>query len=296
MDPITAALALAIAARGAPAANAADPAQPVPIVIAVRTDAFDRLTLPVSIGGHGSYRFLIDTAAERTVVSSSLASQLGLATKERRVVLGVAGRRAVDTVDVEDIRYGNVSYDGLVAPVLEAADLGADGIVGLDGLADHRVVFDFARNRVVLVDSRSREDSGGYDIVVTARRRSSQLIIANADLDGVRTQIVIDTGADASIGNRALQRALARRGHPGETVLHSVTGQEIAASYGQVRELAIDNLRINNPTITFADAPTFAALGLVKRPALLLGMHDLRVFRRFAIDFAQRKVMFDLPG
>ena len=296
MDPITAALALAIAARGSLAANAADPAQPVPIVVAVRTDPFDRLTLPVTIGDHGPFRFLIDTAAERTAVSRSVVSQLGLALKERAVVLGVAGRREVDTVDVDDIRYGSVTYDGMVAPVLEAADMGADGIVGLDGLADHRVVFDFARNRVVLVDARSAEESSGYDIIVTARRRSRQLILTNAELDGVRTQIVIDTGTDSSIGNRALQRALAQRGGSGETVLHSVTGQDIAASYGLVRELAIDRLRIANPAITFADAPTFAALGLERRPALLLGMHDLRLFRRFAIDFARRQIMFELPA
>ena len=296
MTPVAAALALAIAANGSPPANAADPALTMPVVLAVRADAYDRMTLAVSIGTQGPFRFLVDTAAERTVISTGVVSQLKLAPHERGVVVGVAGRREVDTVDVDDIRYGNVSYDGLVAPVLEASDLGADGIVGLDGLADHRVLFDFAHNRVILADAHSTEALGDFDIVVTARRRQNQLIQTDADIDGVRTNIVIDTGADTSIGNRALQRALARRGGKGGAMLHSVTGQDIPADYELISEIAIDKLTIHNTAITFADAPTFAALQLEKRPTLLLGMRELRLLRRFAIDFARHRIMFDLPS
>ncbi|MDE2406040.1 MAG: aspartyl protease family protein [Sphingomonadales bacterium] len=292
--PIAAALALAITAHGAPRADTIEPA--LPLVLDVRKDAWDRLTLPVSIGEKGPFHFLIDTAAERTVVSDAVATRLGLAPRERGIVLGIAGTKEVATVDVDDIRYGNVSYDGGGAPVLGAGDLGADGIVGLDGLADHRVLFDFAHDRVALIDPRSREARDDFDIIVTARRRGDQLILANATIDGVHADIVIDTGAEFSIGNRALQRALAHRARAEGTTLHSVTGQEIPAEYAVVRELAIDRITISNPFITYADAPTFAALRLDRRPALLLGMKDLRLFRRFAIDFAKRKILFDLPS
>jgi len=290
-----AALALPITAEGLPPATAAEPALKTPAVLQVHVDGTERLTLPVSIGQKGPFHFLIDTAAERTVVSSSVANTLGLATVARGVVLGVAGRREVATVDVDDIRYGSVSYDGGGAPVLEAEDLGADGIIGLDGLADHRVLFDIAGRRLALIDARSREAAAGFDIVVTARRHENQLIMTNADIDGVRADIVIDTGSDNSIGNRALQRALAKQNPAGEGVLHSVTGQEIAAQYGVARELAIGKMTISNLIVAYADSPTFAALKLERKPALLLGMRDLRLFRRFAIDFAKRRISFDLP-
>ena len=39
----------------------------------------------------------------------------------------------------------------------------------------------------------------------------------------------------------------------------------------------------------------FAALGLDRRPALMLGIRELRLFNRVAIDFSTRKVLFDLP-
>ncbi len=47
--------------------------------------------------------------------------------------------------------------------------------------------------------------------------------------------------------------------------------------------------------ITFADSPAFDALGLENRPALILGMDNLRILDRVAIDFDSRSVLFDLP-
>ena len=41
--------------------------------------------------------------------------------------------------------------------------------------------------------------------------------------------------------------------------------------------------------------PAFEALGLNRKPALLLGMQDLRSFDRVAIDFSTRRILFDLP-
>ena len=40
----------------------------------------------------------------------------------------------------------------------------------------------------------------------------------------------------------------------------------------------------------------FAVLGLDQRPALLLGMDALQLFDRVGVDFANRRVTFDLPG
>lgn len=294
--PFLAAIALAIAARGAPQANAADPAMTVPVMLDTHGDVFGRLTLPVSIGEQGPFRFLIDTAAERSAVSRAVATRLGLAASTPVIVVGVAGQKVVDTVDLGGIRFGGVRYEGGGAPVLEEGDLGADGIVGLDGLADHRVLFDFAHKRVALVDPHSAEGRERFDIVVSARRRGNQLIMTDAVIDGVRTDIVIDTGSETSIGNRALRRALAQRAANDMTMIESVTGQEIKAEYAMIHELAIGRIAINNPLVTYADAPTFAALKLEKHPALLLGMRDLRMFRRFAIDFASKRILFDMPS
>jgi hypothetical protein len=38
------------------------------------------------------------------------------------------------------------------------------------------------------------------------------------------------------------------------------------------------------------------ALKLTDRPALLLGIHELRSFGRVAIDFPQHKILFDVSS
>ena len=183
----------------------------------------------------------------------------------------------------------------LIAPLLDKTHIGADGIVGIDSLQGQRVMFDFRRKLIAIDDAKNLGGNRGFEIVVTAKRRSGQLIMTDAVIDGVRTEVVIDTGAETSIGNMALQRALSRRRDQGNTTLVSVTGQQIEAKLGTARHLVIGSMTINNLLIAYTDAPPFAALDLAKRPAILLGMRDLRAFDRVAIDFATRKVLFDLP-
>ncbi|MDE2411764.1 MAG: aspartyl protease family protein [Sphingomonadales bacterium] len=265
-------------------------------VVSTGSDRHDRMTVPVRVGDNGPFHFLIDTGAQNTVLSSALAAQLALKPTGRAQVVGVAGRELVDTVEVDEIALGRRSYYGLLAPLLSAGNIGADGIVGLDSLQGQRVLIDFRKNLMVIDEAKNLGGNRGFEIIVTARRRSGQLIMTNAKIDGVWTDVVIDTGAEGTIGNRALQRALARRGRSGEqTVLTSVTGQQIMADMGAGSTLTFSDAQINNVVIAFADAPPFALLELEKRPAILLGMRELRVFRRVAIDFETRRILFDLP-
>ncbi len=265
-------------------------------IVRTGTDDQHRMTVPVHIGTHGPFRFMIDTGSQNTVMSTRLAADLALPLAERRTITGIAGQATVDTVAIDDIRLGRRSYDGLVVPLLKAADMDADGIVGLDGLQGQRVVLDFRRHLMAIADARSLGGDTGYEIVITARRRSGQLIVTHARIDGVMTDVVIDTGSDISIGNLALQRAMSARRPTSSTVLTSVTGQEVTAQMTIGAVLTVGDLRIGNLALAYTDAPAFAALGLGRKPALLLGMNELRAFGRVAIDFSRRTVLFDLKA
>ena len=145
-------------------------------------------------------------------------------------------------------------------------------------------------------DAKNLGGNRGFEIVVEARRRSGQLIMADARLDGIKVQVVIDTGAETSIGNLALQRALSKK-HKSQTIeLLSVTGDQVNADLGYGRWLEIADVRFNNVAIAFTDAPAFKALKLDTRPSLLLGMRDLRSLDRLAIDFTTRRILFDVPA
>lgn len=264
-------------------------------IIQSRADAADRMTVRVAVDGTGPYDFLIDTGSQRTVLSSATARQMALAPGPRVRVIGMAGSDHVATARVDRLVFGQQMVTGLTVPLLDGQHIGADGIIGTDALDDQRVVFDFVKQTIAIGTPGQLGAASGYEIVVKARRRSGRLILTNAVVDGVRADVVIDTGATGAIGNRALQRALRERNAGVGDVL-SVTGHVLPADFGIARVLKLDRLQVSNVLIAFVDSPTFPELKLESRPAIFLGMRELRAFQRIAVDFASRKVLFDLPG
>lgn len=267
--------------------------------IVLEQDRAKRMTVQVNIGEFGPFDFMIDTGSERTVLSRSIAGKLALEPAEGAVVMGVAGIKAVETVYVPDLTLGKQNYGEVVAPLLEGFHIGADGILGLDGLQDQRILFDFARNVIEVENVGTPSKASEYEIVVKARKRSGQLIFTDARIEGKRVEVIIDTGAQMSIGNLALQKALGRKKSIASTTqptsLMSVTGQTMTADAAIASNFRIGDMTISNMALVFADSPPFEEFGLKDRPALLLGMETLRYLNRMAIDFKNRKVHFDLP-
>ena len=261
--------------------------------IAGHGDSAERMTVPVAVQGSGPYRFLIDTGSQRTVVSTAVADRLALVAGPSIKVVGIAGVDQVATAHVEEIAFGQQSVAGLTVPLLDDRHMGADGIIGTDSLQDQRVVLDFGRETITIGTPRELGSTSGYEIVVRARRRSGRLILTDALIDGVRTDVVVDTGAQGTIGNLALQRAL-RAKATGKGSLTSATGQVMPADFGVAGQLKLGSLQVGNVLIAFADGPAFTELKLHDRPAIFLGMHEMRAFNRIAIDFSSHKVFFDV--
>lgn len=263
-------------------------------IVTGSTDRYDRMTVPVTIEGQGPFRFMIDTGSQATVVTRALRDRLSLRSLGQATLVGMAATKRVEVVRLNGLEFAARMFDAIHAPMLEEAHIGADGILGLDSLQDLRVLIDFRKQSIAVDDSRALGGNRGYEIVVRARNKLGRLIIANALVDGVRTSVIIDTGAQGSMGNLALQRRLrARRG--ADVTTTDVTGATMTSPMGYARNLEIGRMQISSLPIAFADAPAFAALGLSARPAMVLGIGDLRAFDRVAIDFAERTVLFDLP-
>lgn len=262
---------------------------------ALDRDRYERLTVPVMIGANGPYRFLIDTGAQATVLSHRIADDLALPRRGQATLVAMGSARSVDLVEVDELSFADQSISGLLSPLLHAVNIGADGILGLDSLQDLRVLIDFREERMLVADAGALGGNSGYEIVVRARRKLGQMVITDAWVDNVRIAVVIDTGAQTSVGNRALLRKLRARAQ-GAISATDVHGVEVLSDLSYARELAIGGMTMGNVPIGFTDSPTFAALGLARRPALILGIGNMRVFDRVAIDFARRQVLFDIPG
>lgn len=258
-----------------------------------RNEYYDRMTVPVSVQGTGPYRFLVDTGADRTAVSRDIVNRLGLVAGAAASLHSIAGVSTVATATVTDLRLTKRAVRVVDAPVLERSDMGADGILGVDSLRSQRIVFDFEGQTMSIVPSAARDFSNDADtIVIQASRRNGRLVVTEAYIDGHPVVVVLDTGAQVSVGNEALRRQLRGRKAPqdAQTVeLQSVTGDTLSGEYAFVRELKMGGITLGNLAVVFADAHTFKQLKLNDRPALLLGMNAMRAFKKVSIDFANRK-------
>jgi len=256
-----------------------------------------RLFIDVKVNNNGPHRFLVDSGADRSVVSDSLATRLQLPAGDPVKLQGMAGSLDVATVEVSALSLGQSEIGPISAPALSARHLGADGLIGIDALADQRLMLDFDKRTVTVQDSRQPHVASDGEILVTAKRRKGQLIITQASVKGRGVAAVIDTGSEVTLGNSALRRRLFGDRRPSamqDIELISVTGQILAAEAIVLNDVRIGGLLLNNVVIAFADAPPFRLFGLSNQPAIFLGSDLLASFRRVSLDFRNRKVRFTL--
>jgi predicted aspartyl protease len=259
-------------------------------------EASDRMPVPVSIGASGPYHFIIDTGAERTVVSRELAAMLKLTAGRRVKVTTMAGAGELGTFLLPELRISRIAPAPIEAPVVDARNLGAVGMLGIDALKGHAVSIDFDKRLMEVRASKKRSIVIAPDeIVIRAKNLYGQLIVTDARYRGRRISVVIDTGSPVTIGNLALLQRVRTDKSLGQISLVSVTGQTFVADYRVIDQLNIAGIGFNHVPIAFADTLPFKRFGLTDTPALMLGMDSLRLFRRVQIDFANREIRFTLP-
>ena len=257
-------------------------------------DPYDRMTVEVRLGDRGPFQFLVDTGSERTAISKELAASLRLAPAGEARLHSVTGVTAVTTVEVPSLEIGGRQVEVARAPLLARANIGADGILGIDSLSAQRLLIDFSAGQIAIVPSAKRVSLEERDaIVIEAKRRNGRLVVTRAKADSIPVTIVIDTGAQVSVANERLRRALAnRRALPelGKVVLVSVTGQTLVGDHMILKALDLGKLSLTNLPTVFADAYMFRLLGLEDKPAILLGMNGLRGLEKLSIDFERKQL------
>lgn len=281
----------------------APPVLVTPYIQPFDLDATRRMAVNVMVGGQGPFSFLVDTGAERTVIARELAERLGLTEGAKLKMATIGGSAVVSSYRVAAVEMANLRLAAIDAPALLGRHLGAAGLIGVDMLEERRVLIDFRKESMQILETRKRAAPIIHDddaIVVTARNSAGRLILSDARIDGKRIDVIVDTGAQTSVGNLALQKmVLNRRANRlpfTPSTLDAVTGETVAAMRTAIKRININGLEVNNLPVSFADSQAFRALGLDERPALLLGMDGLALFDRVEIDFPNRRVVFDLPS
>ncbi|HEY2034231.1 MAG TPA: aspartyl protease family protein [Rhizomicrobium sp.] len=261
------------------------------------------LTIPVTIAGNGPFQFVVDSGAERTVIADDIAATLGLTKSGRASVVGIVREMQADTVALPRLEAGGVVAQNLHLPVLPRTWLQADGYLGLDIIDGHRVTFDFARNKLELREpilglfaGYARPDES----VLSASGQSGKLRTADCRVDGIPAIAFLDTGAEVSVANSQLYKALAEQGaqflSAAPMMLSGITGGSVPARTLSIGRAQLGGFDLSTTGLAVADLPIFDLWGLADKPALFVGMDFLRKFSRVSIDYGHGQYRLELAS
>jgi len=115
----------------------------------VRFDFIDNTSLivvPVNINGHGPYRFLLDTGANNTLLSTGIADTLKIARGRRGTLVTAGGSVDVTVRVLSKLKVGTAQLENIEIAVGDfdlMKTLKVDGVLGSDYLRRFNVAIDY---------------------------------------------------------------------------------------------------------------------------------------------------------
>ncbi len=258
--------------------------------------------VPVHINGQPA-RLLLDTGADRSMVTEAAAERLGLERDPRKLTRleGVGGTTTNWEVKTDTLLFGNAKVRDLdltvgrfSQDVIDGVVL--DGLMGVDILAAFDVEIDPVRGQATLYRARPCADvlppwKGPYMTVSSTGPLRGRILVP-ITLDGVNDMAILDTGAQVS---SVSERLALRTGITEQQLASDPTGRSNGASAYTVttrahrfRSLQIGDILINNPMLAVLQLPE-------SRAGALLGANYLRG-RRLWLSFASRRFFLADPS
>jgi predicted aspartyl protease len=295
LAPATEVPANAIPANAVPAtATSLAPVEPPTPIVETDTgpefatpttlDQIGRIVAPVMINGRGPFKLMVDTGANRSLITTVVAETLGIDYASAPLVTmnGVTGAAEVPAVAIDRLEAGELVFEGMQVPVLPPHLVGgADGILGIAGLREQRLVVDFDNDRVTISRSKLWETSL---LRIDAHRVAGGLLAAKGRVGRIKVLAVMDTGGQITLGNRALQEALRSQAKTQTEVL-GTTETVIMGDTARVPDIRFGEVSIRRVRVTFGDFHIFDVWDLNDEPALIIGMDVLGAMGAFMIDF-----------
>lgn len=279
-----------------PAAQAVEPAAPPVWVAPTRFDRVGRITAPVYVNGHGPYAFVVDTGASRSAIAPKLVEALALEREPDATVTlrGITGSEQVPSIRVARLEFGHVALEDRLLPMVRPGVFAdADGILGVEGLEGSCVHADFLRQTLSIERGRCPRALPGW-LRVPAELRFGRLFTVKGRIGRTHVTIIVDTGAERTLGNGALLGALEleqRAEDPGHRAqVMGATSQTLPGSMIPTPVIRIAGINITRTQVTFGDFDVFGLWGVEDRPALLLGMDVIGAADAVMIDYARAEL------
>jgi len=230
------------------------------------------------------------------VLSKALATRLGLAPSGEGVVHSILGAEPTMLVNVESLSFGALRLSSGDTPMFDGPMLADEhGLLGVDGMAGRLLHIDFTKHCVEIYESAAQMPMQGW-LSVPARMRFGTMLIVQGMIQGVKVNVLIDTGSDISLANEQFRDAL--RGVAAGTIeYHGGHAYTFGRPIVLEQSVWTPNLRFGNTYIEsvnayIGDFHIFDVWGLQNEPTLLIGMDVLASSREMAIDYEHGVVHF----
>ena len=263
-----------------------------------RSDRLGRVVAPVFVNGQGPFRFIVDTGANRSVVSEALAQRLGLVADGTGDVHSIHGVATAPMVQVQSLHYGELSLGNAAMPILGGSVLaGEHGLLGVDGMRGRRLRMDFERNCIEIIPSAGARRLRGW-AAIRGELRFGHLVVVRGSINGVRVNLFVDTGSDTSLANTALRDALnariRNRPRTDYVIAHTVGDRVVLQNAMFIQRMMMGELEVRNITAYVGDFHIFRLWDLLDQPALLIGMDVMSQARGLAIDYERGMVYLNI--
>jgi hypothetical protein len=261
-------------------------------------DRIGRIWAPVIINGKGPFRLVLDTGASHSAIISRVADSLGISAQTDPILLrGVTGAAVVPAVHVDRMEVGDLLIEPSTLPIVADAFGGAEGVLGREGLPDKRIFADFRHDRLVI--SRSHRERAGLGFsIIPLKLAHGGLLTAEVRVGSVRTQAIIDTGGQQTVGNLALREALMKR-PPADAISEDIIGVTLDVQRSDAitaPPIELGTLKLHHVRVAFGDMYLFDHLKLTRQPTLMIGMDVLGSFDVLIIDYKMHEMQVRTRG
>ena len=251
------------------------------------------------VNGQGPFRFVVDTGANRSVLSQRLADSLGL------IPIGMNDVHTIDSVQlapmvrVDSISYGSVEVNDQSVPILDGPMLGGEqGLLGVDGMGGKRLRLDFDQRCIEIIPAHTAPVLRGW-VHLRGKLRFGHLVVVPGHVGDTRVNVLIDTGSDVSLANTAFRTVMQRVWFDRETqnlIVAYTTGRPIQLNNAIILpELGLGDVAITNMTLFTGDFHVFHVWGMTDEPTILVGMDVLSRTHAISIDYERATVYLRLP-
>ena len=211
-------------------------------------DEHGLVIVPITIGGAGPFRFLLDTGASGSSISEALVGQIGAPIVAKTEVTTPGGHAMALVAALREVKLGIMSSETILAVkvpanAIAAFSAGVVGILGQDFLGPHNYTLDY-RHRTLTWDGDDVPSAAGADALKLIPK-GSQLLVELPQTNAPTVRMVPDSGADTLVLFARPETRVPISTAEGTMQLSGIVGTRTAAP-AVVRGLKVGSITLRN--------------------------------------------------